>query len=240
LLNVGARNISAYADDPEHFVGWAQAHFSSSVSLDDYLPRPVYGHYVAAQVKEAARLDAEHFRCIRDEVVGLIRHDETTELILSSGQATTAHKVVLALGNFPPQDMTVPGKQPGSTRLLNNSWSGCGVTYAPDDKAVLLIGSGLTSVDVAVELRGRSFQGTIHVLSRRGLLPQRHQLVPPLATPTLEEAPRTARGLMRMIRRRVKAGEKDGAVLAKRVGFDASALPAVLAELAGPRTTAVP
>src|SRR5271170_877272 len=48
LLNVRARNMSAYADDPEHFSEWARLNLDSGASPDDYLPRPVYGQYVAS------------------------------------------------------------------------------------------------------------------------------------------------------------------------------------------------
>ena len=46
LLNVRARNMSAYPDDPEHFFEWARLNHDPAVSPDDYLPRSVYGQYV--------------------------------------------------------------------------------------------------------------------------------------------------------------------------------------------------
>jgi len=48
---------------------------------------------------------------------------------------------------------------PQNIRIRIAQFSQNKLAYARDDKAVLLIGSGLTSVDVAVELRDRSFQG---------------------------------------------------------------------------------
>ena len=41
LLNVLARNMSAYPDDPEHFLEWARLNHVPGASPDDYLPRPL-------------------------------------------------------------------------------------------------------------------------------------------------------------------------------------------------------
>ena len=46
LLNVPARNMSALAEDPLHFLRWAQRHFGNSVQGSDFLPRRAYGAYV--------------------------------------------------------------------------------------------------------------------------------------------------------------------------------------------------
>ncbi len=48
LLNVRARNMSAYPDEPGHFLPWAQANYDLSAKPDDYLPRQVYGRYIAS------------------------------------------------------------------------------------------------------------------------------------------------------------------------------------------------
>ena len=50
------------------------------------------------------------------------------------------------------------------------------------DGSVLLLGSGLTSIDMIMALKSKAFRGTIHVLSREGLIPSRHQQTQPSAT----------------------------------------------------------
>jgi uncharacterized NAD(P)/FAD-binding protein YdhS len=75
---------------------------------------------------------------------------------------------------------------------------------------VLLIGSGLTSVDAVIELRARGFEGTIHILSRRGLLPKSHKTVAPLPSFWSSNHPRTVRELLRLIRLQIKAAEARG------------------------------
>jgi uncharacterized NAD(P)/FAD-binding protein YdhS len=65
-------------------------------------------------------------------------------------------------------------------------------------------------VDVAIALRARGFRGTIHLLSRRGLLPQNHKATA-IWTPFWDEnSPRTVRGLLRLIRAHVEVAENSG------------------------------
>jgi uncharacterized NAD(P)/FAD-binding protein YdhS len=214
LLNVRAKNMSAYADAPDHFVKWAQRHYNASAMPDDFLPRPVFGNYISSQLQAASSVCAGKFRCIREEAVSMERAGGSSLIRLANGKSVVADKVVLALGNFPPADLQIPGKTAACTRFISNPWMPNALNHATHDQAahdqsVLLIGSGLTSVDVILELRAKGFAGTIHVLSRRGFLPQRHAAVP-LPQLASEEFPRTVRGLLRLIRLQVKSAEERG------------------------------
>ncbi|MGA2966523.1 MAG: FAD/NAD(P)-binding protein [Terriglobales bacterium] len=210
LLNVRAKNMSAYPDVPDHFVKWAQHHYSSSVKPDDFLARPLYGRYIASQLQDAGQSLAGELRSIQDEAVSLARVGNVAEVLLAGGQTVVADKVVLALGNFPPGDRPLPEKTARGTRYVSNPWSAKTLLDVRQDKSVLLIGSGLTSVDMVVELRARGFEGTIHLLSRRGLLPQSHRATVTLPPFWGEASPRTARGLLRLIRLEVKAAGQQG------------------------------
>jgi len=210
LLNVRARDMSAYPDAPDHFVKWAQRNYSSSVKPCDFLPRLIYGQYIASQVREAARSHADLLQCIQDEAVSLLPAGATTQIGLSSGQTVVADKVVLALGNFPPRDLALPGRTPEDSRFVANPWSMNSLLDPSRLNSILLVGSGLTSVDVAIELRARGFEGTIHMLSRRGLLPQSHKIVVPFPIAWNERCPATARQLLRFIRKQIKTAEEQG------------------------------
>jgi uncharacterized NAD(P)/FAD-binding protein YdhS len=127
-----------------------------------------------------------------------------------------ADKVVLALGNFPPGDLRLPGKTPHSQHYIADPWAPGALGAASTnqdrgkDQSVLLVGSGLTSLDVAIALRGQGCSGTIHLLSRRGLLPQNHEATV-IWTPFWDEnSPRTVRGLLRLIRTQVEAAQRLG------------------------------
>jgi uncharacterized NAD(P)/FAD-binding protein YdhS len=210
LLNVRARNMSAYPDDPEHFLEWARLNHAPGASPDDYLPRPLYGQYVASVLQQEVERHPSQFAHVQDEAVSIARTGETAEIRLRSGRTLFADKVVIALGNFPPGDPRLQGRTPHSLRYVSNPWKGNALGDVSHDKSVLLVGSGLTSVDVAITLRGRGFRGTIHILSRRGLLPQTHKptaLWPPFWD---DQSPRTVRGLLRLIRAQVEAAERAG------------------------------
>jgi len=212
LLNVRASGMSAYADCPEHFVRWAQQNYSPTVKPEDFLPRQLYGQYIVSQLQQASASSPEQLHWIRDEAVSLASAGGVTHIGLKSGKRVRAGKVILALGNFPPRDPALSGKAANSARYISNPWSPneTGVNINRD-KSVLLIGSGLTSVDVVIQLRALGFKGTIHVLSRHGLLPQSHKAADSYSPMWGTKFPLTVRSLVRLIRRQVNFAETQGA-----------------------------
>jgi|CZKD01.1.fsa_nt_gi hydroxyacylglutathione hydrolase len=210
LLNVRARNMSAHPDDPEHFLRWARLNHDPGVTPDDYLPRRVYGEYVASLLQQEIERHPGRLEHVQDEAVSVARVEGAAEIRLRSGRTLFANKVVIALGNFPPGDPRLPGKTPHSQRYVPNPWAASAPSDLAKDRSILLVGSGLTSVDVAITLRESGFGGTIHMLSRRGLLPQTHKTSAPWPPFWTEKSPRTVRGLLRLIRSQVEAAEKAG------------------------------
>jgi uncharacterized NAD(P)/FAD-binding protein YdhS len=217
LLNVRARNMSAYPDDPEHFLEWARLNHDPGASPDDYLPRPLYGQYITSVLQQEIARHPGQIEHVQDEAeaVSIARGGVTAEIRLRSGRTLFADKVVIAVGNFPPGDPRLPGRTPHSLRYVSNAWKSSLWTSSAlgdvsHDKSILLVGSGLTSVDVAITLRTRGFRGTIHILSRRGLLPQAHKATVPWPPFWTEKSPRTIRGLFRLIRTQVEAASKAG------------------------------
>ena len=72
LLNVRARNMSAFADDPQHFLRWAQANCDPTVSSGSFLPRAVYGRYVHALLNEAvSSTGGRRLEWVQDQALGL-------------------------------------------------------------------------------------------------------------------------------------------------------------------------
>jgi uncharacterized NAD(P)/FAD-binding protein YdhS len=217
LLNVRAQGMSAYPDIPDHFVRWAQANFDPSVQPGDFLPRRVYGEYVQSLLQEQRELHPKQFDCIQDEAVSLTRTGDAARIQLRSGGTIFADRVVLALGNFPPGDLHLPGKTSESRRYVANPWLARtevntvgDVGRSDSSQNILLIGSGLTAVDVAIELRARGFGETIHMLSRRGLLPQVHKSA--VCMPSIFDGnfPRRSRVLLHEIRLQVERAEAEG------------------------------
>jgi uncharacterized NAD(P)/FAD-binding protein YdhS len=210
LLNVRARNMSAYPDDPGHFLEWARLHHAPGVSPDDYLPRLVYGQYVASLLQQEIEGCPGHVEHVHDEAVSLAHVGNAAEIGLRGGRTLFASKVVIAVGNFPPGDPRFAGRNPHCQRYVSNPWPENALCGVAQEESVLLVGSGLTSVDVAISLRRRGFRGTIHMLSRHGLLPQTHKATPPWPPFLEKQSPTTVRGLLHLIRAQVQAAERAG------------------------------
>lgn len=204
LLNVPALQMSAFPDDPHHFLKWAKER-DTSVTPATFAQRLLYGKYLQdiLEQAEAEKPALTQIRKINDEVVDLTiaGNPPFAVLHLGSGVSLVASKVVLALGNFVPDN----------PRISNEAFFASS-NYFPDPylcqqaslpgKPVLLIGTGLTMVDKAIELVANGHTGTIHALSRHGLLPEDHRvglakLPPPFAPDTLPQKITTLFHLMR-------------------------------------------
>src|SRR5262252_3168761 len=94
LLNVPAQNMSALADDPFHFLHWAQCHFAYRVTPLDFLPRRVYGDYVESVLREQIRLHPGQFEWKHDEARSITRTGNTTEIRLRNGEVIGADRIV--------------------------------------------------------------------------------------------------------------------------------------------------
>lgn len=220
LLNVPAGKMSAFPDRPDHFLRWLQTQDSrealvaADVKVDTFVQRKIYGAYVGAVLEEAiaAAADKVHFEALTDEAIAIQPEAEGATVYLNSGQALQAHRIVLALGNFPPSDPPVSDRSfYSSQRYIGYAWSANALTDLYPDDPVLLIGSGLTMLDLAVALSGRGHTGIIHVVSRHGLLPHSHKPTQPYP-PFLdaENAPKKIRDLVKRVRQEVQAALASG------------------------------
>ena len=178
LLNVPAGRMSAFPDEPLHFLKWARTKLPK-LSETAFVPRALYGEYVQDILQSALNSIPPEvtFERIEDEVlsVKMIQDETKAVLKLANGDVVVADKVVLATGNFSPS--APAGVSQGianSERYINNPWNGASQTIDTTDGDLLLIGTGLTMVDKALELTHNGFNGTIYAVSRHGLLPRAH------------------------------------------------------------------
>jgi uncharacterized NAD(P)/FAD-binding protein YdhS len=211
VLNVPAKNMSAFPDDVGHFVRWARRNFSPNVCEESFLPRAIYGRYLDSLLKEAATRSGRDLPWFRDQVLTLNQTDGLYSVHLKSGRRLLAKAVVIATGNVPPGDPSISGLTDAATKYFPFSWSHTALDRLCDSNAVLLIGAGLTSVDLAIALASTGFHGTIHMLSRRGLLPQPHRHAGTWSPFWNHKSPRTVRGLLRLIRNELRAAAETGA-----------------------------
>ena len=216
LLNVPAANMSAFPDEPEHFLRWAQQQGNSllnppwvaAVTPASFLPRRAYGDYLGS-VLEQAQQAAEPGVCLArkiDEVVGIQVDRSGATLRLGHGETLHAQRVVLALGNFHPGDPSVDDPSfYQSPRYYGDPWAPEALTAVAATDSCLLIGAGLTMVDWAIALAQAGYRGKIHAVSRRGLWPKAHRASEPVPFDIdLEGSPLTVRGLLRQIRRQIQ------------------------------------
>ena len=223
LLNVPAEQISAFPNNPEHFLRWVQRQkdiigdfVTSEVTANSFVPRKMYGAYVEAILNEAETTapDYVHLERITDEAVAIEPENVGATVSLSNGESIQADRIVLALGNFSPADPPIQDRSfYKSSRYKGNAYSTEGLTDVEPDDSVLLIGSGLTMVDLTLTLFRQGHRGKIYTVSRHGLLPLTHKTTP-ACTPfiAIDQAPKTVRALMRLVRQQVEsaaAGDQD-------------------------------
>ncbi|MGF7150645.1 putative NAD(P)/FAD-binding protein YdhS [Sphingomonas zeicaulis] len=172
VLNVRAANMSAFPDDPGHFVRWLEANGRPDAG-SAFVERVTYGVYLRGLLDEACRRAGDRLTVVRGEVVD-VANDDGAVVTLADGTRLHSDAAVLAVGNLPPHDPPGLDAATLSDRYRRDPWSGVSDGLGTDD-VVLLIGTGLTMIDVALMLEARGFAGRIVALSRRGLLPRRHE-----------------------------------------------------------------
>lgn len=184
LLNVRSSRMSAVEARPDDFVDWLTAHRPELADPEDFAPRQVYGAYVRDRL---AAVEAAHPGLI-DTRVGEVAFIETDGVVLSDGARIRGRTVVLATGN--PEPAATASDSGG--HVISNPWApGALDGIAPED-VVLIVGTGLTMVDMIQLLVARGWRGRATALSRRGLMPRAHAERPDaravLSTEALEGA----------------------------------------------------
>ena len=181
LLNVVARNMSALADQPDHFVEWlgTRSDFSplSTLALrEQFVPRRVYGDYLQSLFLwySHAFADGKKVRIdwLQAEAVDVVPDGDQVQVHTAAGATIPADKVVLATGNPPPAPL--PGLNLDHPYYFRDPWEGWEQRLPDRREDVILLGAGLTMVDAFLTLTSLGWQGKIYAVSRSGLLPQSH------------------------------------------------------------------
>jgi uncharacterized NAD(P)/FAD-binding protein YdhS len=231
LLNVPAAGMSAFPDDSSHLLRWLKFNYHTLKNLlpnepdpSIFIPRLVYGLYIQSVLQEAEATASSYVKLERiiDEVVGIQAQNKPQNrgaiVYLKNQDNFAADKIVLAIGNgATPPPFSLGKFQPDATNIsrqpsyIRNAWSKDALTGLEVDDSVLLIGTGLTMVDMVMSLRDRHHQGKIYAVSRHGLMPLSHQ--PSQIYPTFltkNTAPKTIRGLLKSIRYEIKTATELG------------------------------
>ena len=174
ILNVPASNMSAYADEPEHFRKWLDR-THPELPGDPFLfaPRRVYGEYLADVLHRSAASAGEKTRLtvVVSEAAGVRLRDKGVEVLLSDGTVRFGDAAALAVGHE---------EQPSHGRGIAIRAESDDDTPLSPDAPVLILGSGLSMVDAWLSLNSRQHKGRILIVSRHGLLPLDHKQVAPI------------------------------------------------------------
>ncbi|HEV3155598.1 MAG TPA: FAD/NAD(P)-binding protein [Candidatus Baltobacteraceae bacterium] len=218
LLNVPAGKMSAFAGDPGHFIRWLDDRYPATYGAHSFVPRQIYGEYLQSIVSRTARDAGDRFTHVRDSVVDVVVEGEDAIVCSSGGAAVRADAVVIACGNAAPAPVRGFALEGRSPRYFASAWDKDALVPENEDDTVLLIGTGLTSVDAVLGLRHNGHRGTIYMVSRRGLLPHEHRLfdAPPDAFSELENA-NDLLGAARLLTRGAKNRAENWRVSMERV-----------------------
>lgn len=171
LLNVRASNMSAFPDDTAHFQRWMG--FNSEGQANRFAPRLAYGQYLRELLMDALAAAPDRIRIVASEVVAADFEDGGAQAILAGGERIAARTVVLALGNSSPRLPHALDELPLG-RVIADPWQRALEPLAATDCDILLLGTGLTAIDVVLALDAAGHRGKITALSRRGLSPRVH------------------------------------------------------------------
>ena len=201
LLNVRADFMGAFADNVKHFYEWcSKKHPEKKIEPTTFVPRPIFGEYLEDILSEALTIAQER------NILAVVTSAEATDIspvggyhiTLSGNTMIKASHVVLATGNPPPAPFPFA---PDDARFIRNVWKT--QWSAPQSGEVVIIGTGLTMIDLVMSLRKQGFKGLITAFSPRSLLPAPHaQAIPYQITPP--HAPYTALSLLHFVKKAIK------------------------------------
>jgi uncharacterized NAD(P)/FAD-binding protein YdhS len=205
--------MGASPEDPDGFLNFARLS-DPSITGADFVPRRLYGDYLEHFLAEAERAAPPGVTLERavDEVTAVepAPGHRSARVTGAMGLEVVADRVVLALGNYPPENPRVADNRfYESARYVRDPWARRAMEAVDPSRPVLLIGTGLTMLDIAVELVASGVTAPLYAVSRRGLLPQPHQpsVGPPAPhhrPPGIHTGPATARAYLRAVRYQVE------------------------------------
>ena len=196
--------------------------------LDAFAPRVMFGDYMEKCISTTLRTKGRSgLYGMRGEVVRLLTAPRRG-VLLTDGREVEADLVIFAMGNLPPRPPAGPDRWLYDTGyFVSDPWAPNALDALGQDEALLLIGTGLTMVDVALHLSRSGHRGSMLAVSRRGLLPTKHKAGGAWPAFLQDKLPATPRALLRIFREEVVSAESEG-VPWQRV-FDAArpVIPAI-------------
>ncbi len=186
LLNVPAGRMGPITEDSASFHRWLEKRMPGKFLADAFVPRALFGAYLTEFVADEVARSGAHVSFVRAAVIDM--HDMQSHVNLTldlvggdaSGvsprqQSMAARSVVIAPGlPASPAPWADHAHDVPAGALIPDPWKPGSLLGIPPDAEIMLIGSGLTAIDIAEGLRRLGHRGTIRMVSRNGRLPLPH------------------------------------------------------------------
>jgi uncharacterized NAD(P)/FAD-binding protein YdhS len=111
---------------------------------------------------------------IDDTATDIVERPGGATLSLASGKTLGVDRVVLATGNQRPTPLPTPDASFRHPAYFDDPWIDWEGRLTNSERDAILLGTGLTMVDVFLTLSEAGWRGTIRAVSRNGLLPLSH------------------------------------------------------------------
>jgi uncharacterized NAD(P)/FAD-binding protein YdhS len=208
VLNVPAKRLETGSDSS--FREWLEANavrYDLGEALteadnrieDVFAPRSAFGDFLEETAQHSIATGV--FDWIQAETVGLLPPPRRG-VVLSDGVELEAAAVILATGNESPGPIGVAALE-SSQAFLANPWAAGALDSIAPDEDVVLVGTGLTAIDVTLALRRNGHLAGITAVSRRGLLPRRHKLCPPSSPFLSDGQPKSPAVMVKLVRNEI-------------------------------------
>ncbi|MCG7362389.1 FAD/NAD(P)-binding protein [Roseomonas sp. ACRSG] len=190
VLNVPAGGMSLWPAQPASFTEWLATRPDAPEAPPEggpiFAPRQLFGAYLEEQLAAATEGAGAAIQPLRQPVEAVERLPEGGFRLRAGRESWRAKRVVLAVGGF--------AARPGAgalPHLAGNPWDPATLEGIDPEAPVLLVGMGLTMVDMLLSLRRRGHRGKVTGISRHGWLPLAHP-AGPLPPPWPVEPPEGA------------------------------------------------
>lgn len=212
LLNVPAAKMGAFPDDIGGFYRWLLEN-GNDFAEGDFLPRMLFGKYLRDVLQTAAAEAGEDKLIYRDdEALKLDLAENFANVGLASDETLVSDAAVLAFGNFLPPDPNIPDMgYTAHPKYFRDQWQADLYSKISSDDSILIIGTGLSMVDLALHFHDTGHRGQVTAISTRGLLPAVHAASAPYPSFYDEfKGANRVTDIMRVVRRHAKNSDATG------------------------------
>jgi uncharacterized NAD(P)/FAD-binding protein YdhS len=174
--------MGVFADDDGKFTDFARERFPETQG-SDFLSRYLFGDFIQAQVADeirSARISGYPFVVSSSSAVRMTASpDSGYRVILDDGSDLHADAAILAPGVPVPQPLACVGEESlNSGGYCVDPWRLAEWDIHPAPRRIMVLGTGLTAVDMLLSVALRWPQAEILAVSRHGRFPVTHPRLP--------------------------------------------------------------